>query len=204
MFSGLFLFSLARYFLCYPLCFCFPNRRVCFWVDFLIGNSVLKYPLIAAHTSFWPALILVLFSLLLHTTSLNAVSTNSTKHRQEVIVARHGAVATDHGSCSRIGSQVLREGGHAVDAAVAAALCLGVVSPASSGIGGGAFMILRLGSGEAQAYDMRETAPLLASEVNLNFFTAYSYISLPIIYLFTSVCFISLLHIVQKFLLSNA
>lgn len=82
-------------------------------------------------------------------------------------MARHGAVATDDGRCSRIGVGVLREGGHAVDAAVAAALCLGVVSPASSGIGGGAFMLVRLASGNAQAFDMRETAPLFASEVTL-------------------------------------
>ncbi|MQM20810.1 hypothetical protein Taro_053838 [Colocasia esculenta] len=84
--------------------------------------------------------------------------------RREVITSEHGAVATDHRRCSRIGRHVLREGGHAVDAAVAAALCLGVVSPASSGIGGGAFMLLRLADGEAHAIDMRETAPLRASE----------------------------------------
>ncbi|KAG6394535.1 hypothetical protein SASPL_145124 [Salvia splendens] len=78
--------------------------------------------------------------------------------------AEHGVVATDHGLCSRIGRDVLVEGGHAVDAAVAAALCLGVVSPASSGIGGGAFMLVRLASGEVDAFDMRETAPKHASE----------------------------------------
>ncbi|KAM4127921.1 hypothetical protein ACJW30_02G126400 [Castanea mollissima] len=60
--------------------------------------------------------------------------------------------------------KVLQEGGHAVDASVASALCLGVVSPASSGLGGGAFMLLRLSSGKAQAFNMREIAPLKASE----------------------------------------
>ncbi|WOK92146.1 gamma-glutamyltranspeptidase 1 [Canna indica] len=84
--------------------------------------------------------------------------------RPEVITARRGAVATDDHRCSRIGRDVLREGGHAVDAAVASALCLGVVSPASSGIGGGAFMLVRLANGSARAFDMRETAPLAASE----------------------------------------
>lgn len=85
--------------------------------------------------------------------------------RPEVTVASHGAVAADDGRCSRIGMEVLREGGHAVDASVAAALCLGVVSPASSGIGGGAFMLIRSADGHSQALDMRETAPFLASEV---------------------------------------
>lgn len=84
--------------------------------------------------------------------------------RRERITAEHAVVATDHGLCSRIGRDVLLEGGHAVDAAVAAALCLGVVSPASSGIGGGSFMLLRPATGEVEAYDMRETAPKHASK----------------------------------------
>lgn len=93
----------------------------------------------------------------------NASAFNSS--RREVITARRGVVAADDGRCSRIGRDVLREGGHAVDASVAVALCLGVVSPASSGIGGGAFMLIRLADGTTQALDMRETAPIKASEV---------------------------------------
>jgi len=81
------------------------------------------------------------------------------------VIAHHGAVATDVRHCSKIGIDVIREGGHAVDAAVAAAFCLGVASPGSSGIGGGAFMLLRLANGVAKAFDMRETAPLRASKV---------------------------------------
>ncbi|WJX33801.1 Gamma-glutamyltranspeptidase 1 [Trifolium repens] len=93
-----------------------------------------------------------------------ASSLNHTNRRNEVIIAHHGAVATDDRRCSKIGMEVIREGGHAVDAAVAAALCLGVVSPASSGLGGGAFMVLSLANGVAKAFDMRETAPHLASK----------------------------------------
>lgn len=84
--------------------------------------------------------------------------------RIEEIVASKGVVATDDGRCSKIGVEVLKEGGHAVDAAVAASLCLGVVSGASSGIGGGSFMLIRLKNGHSQAIDMREVAPLKASE----------------------------------------
>ncbi|KAI4317214.1 hypothetical protein L6164_025104 [Bauhinia variegata] len=112
---------------------------------------------------FWLVIVLVIISNLPSSSCLDATN-GHTKNRNEVIVARHGAVATDDGRCSKIGMDALREGGHAVDAAVAAALCLGVVSPASSGIGGGAFMLLRLANGEAKAFDMRETAPLLASK----------------------------------------
>ncbi|KAF2293107.1 hypothetical protein GH714_036815 [Hevea brasiliensis] len=88
----------------------------------------------------------------------------TTKYEDREVVANHGVVAADDGRCSVIGMNVLREGGHAVDAAVATALCLGVVSPASSGIGGGAFMLIRLANGTAQAFDMRETAPMQASQ----------------------------------------
>ncbi|XP_078444325.1 glutathione hydrolase 1-like [Wolffia australiana] len=80
------------------------------------------------------------------------------------VTSRNGVVAADDGRCSKIGRDVLREGGNAVDAAVATALCLGVVSPASSGIGGGAFLLLRLANGTALAFDMREVAPLRSSQ----------------------------------------
>ncbi|XP_048334514.2 glutathione hydrolase 1 isoform X1 [Ziziphus jujuba] len=124
----------------------------------------LMYTFVADAMLFWPTIEIFFLSLLLLTSSLDAASNDSQNNRDEVIVARRGAVATDDGRCSRIGMNVLREGGHAVDAAVAAALCLGVVGPGSSGIGGGGFMLIRESSGEAEFYDMRETAPLLASK----------------------------------------
>ena len=55
----------------------------------------------------------------------------------------NGAVAADHPLCSQIGTSIMRDnGGNAIDAAVAVALCLGVANPASSGIGGGAFLLI--------------------------------------------------------------
>ncbi|KAK6790025.1 hypothetical protein RDI58_013825 [Solanum bulbocastanum] len=105
----------------------------------------------------WPCFrFLFLLALLL---AIAGTSMSLPYDRREVIKANRGVVATDDGRCSRIGRDVLREGGHAVDAAVAAAFCLGVVSPASSGIGGGAFMLIRSVDGKAQAFDMRENAP---------------------------------------------
>ncbi|KHN04813.1 Gamma-glutamyltranspeptidase [Glycine soja] len=112
----------------------------------------------------WHAIAVLLLSNLASAEGIEATN-GGTKHRGEVIYVHNGAVATDDGRCSRIGKDVLREGGHAVDAAVASALCLGVVSPASSGLGGGAFMLLRLNNGVAKAFDMRETAPALSCKV---------------------------------------
>jgi len=53
----------------------------------------------------------------------------------------NGAVAADDARCSDVGNGILMEGGNAIDAAVATILCLGVVNPAASGLGGGAFML---------------------------------------------------------------
>eukprot|EP01018_Ginkgo_biloba_P038120 Gb_20988 [translate_table: standard] len=86
------------------------------------------------------------------------------KQNHDIVDAEHGVVAADDERCSNIGADVLREGGHAVDAAVATSLCLGVVDPMASGIGGGGFMLLRSAGGQAQAFNMRETAPQAASE----------------------------------------
>jgi len=76
--------------------------------------------------------------------------------------ARRMVVAA-HPLASGAGLQMLREGGSAVDAAIAAEMVLNVVEPQSSGIGGGGFMLhYAAGSGRIEAYDGRETAPASA------------------------------------------
>ncbi|XP_023521514.1 glutathione hydrolase 3-like isoform X1 [Cucurbita pepo subsp. pepo] len=83
----------------------------------------------------------------------------------EIVESEKGVVAADDGRCSEIGASMLRQGGHAVDAAVATALCLGVVGSMWSGIGGGGFMLVRSASTlQTTAIDFRETAPLAASQ----------------------------------------
>lgn len=80
---------------------------------------------------------------------------------------RHGladvATACLMRRCSEIGAAVLADGGNAVDAAVATALCQGVVSPISSGLGGGDFITIRLANGSAEFINAREFAPGAAS-----------------------------------------
>ena len=73
-------------------------------------------------------------------------------------------MASDHGTCSQMGVDRLRAGGNAVDAAVTVALCLGVVRPFSSGLGGGAFILISLANGTSEVVDAREEAPAAATE----------------------------------------
>ncbi|KAJ7387660.1 hypothetical protein OS493_000997 [Desmophyllum pertusum] len=76
---------------------------------------------------------------------------------------KRAAVATDTPQCSQIGKDILDVNGSAVDAAIAAMFCLGVVSMHSSGIGGGGVMLVYNRSlHEAKVIDFRETAPAQA------------------------------------------
>ena len=78
-------------------------------------------------------------------------------------VFRRQAVAAANPLATLAGSQILRAGGSAVDAAVAVQMVLTLVEPQSSGIGGGAFLLYHDGK-RVQAYDGRETAPAAADE----------------------------------------
>jgi gamma-glutamyltranspeptidase/glutathione hydrolase len=75
----------------------------------------------------------------------------------------HGAVASVHPLATRAGVEAMKRGGNAVDAAVATAITLGVVDGQNSGLGGGAFLMVRTAKGEVVAIDARETAPALAT-----------------------------------------
>jgi len=83
--------------------------------------------------------------------------------RSQSAIGAHGAVATVDRIASQAGIDAMRKGGNAVDAAVAAALTLGVVNGYNSGIGGGCFILIRRSNGEVLCIDGRETAPAAAS-----------------------------------------
>ncbi|KIM78895.1 hypothetical protein PILCRDRAFT_824014 [Piloderma croceum F 1598] len=94
----------------------------------------------------------------------------TTQNPAYLIEARHGAVASENKRCSVIGVDVMKEGGNAVDAAIATTFCVGVVNMFSSGIGGGGFMTVRIppnsthNTSEVWTIDFREAAPGLANK----------------------------------------
>uniref|UniRef100_A0A3Q2WSM6 Gamma-glutamyltransferase 5a n=1 Tax=Haplochromis burtoni TaxID=8153 RepID=A0A3Q2WSM6_HAPBU len=69
------------------------------------------------------------------------------------------AVAADSGKCSEIGRDILRKGGSAVDAAIAALLCTSIINPQSAGIGGGVIFTVMDSSGKVKIINSRETVP---------------------------------------------
>lgn len=81
----------------------------------------------------------------------------------EPVRGKHAMVASQHELASRIGVDVMKSGGNAVDAAIAVGLALAVVYPEAGNIGGGGFMLIRNAKGETHAIDYREMAPKAAN-----------------------------------------
>ena len=82
---------------------------------------------------------------------------------QPPVAAENGMVVTAQHLATHVGVDVLKDGGNAVDAAVAVGYALAVVYPAAGNIGGGGFMTIQLADGRKTFLDFREKAPLAAT-----------------------------------------
>lgn len=76
---------------------------------------------------------------------------------------RNGMVASSNRIASQVGVDILKQGGNAIDAAVATAFALAVTHPTAGNIGGGGFLVFMDSAGNATTIDFREKAPLKAS-----------------------------------------
>ena len=79
------------------------------------------------------------------------------------VIGQNGMVASAHPEASKVGVEIMKTGGNAIDAAVATHFALAVVFPFAGNLGGGGFAVIRDKSGKAYTLDFREKAPLKAS-----------------------------------------
>ena len=111
-------------------------------------------------------LLLIGFSLACHSpkkTAVESLTINPFQFSvQKKVICENGAVVSAHPLASKVGVEILKQGGNAIDAAIATQLALAVVYPNAGNIGGGGFMVARLSNGKLLALDYRETAPLNA------------------------------------------
>lgn len=93
----------------------------------------------------------------------------SCKNRPETqqkkgIIAKHAMVVSARAEASKIGVDILQQGGNAFDAMIATELALAVAYPYAGNLGGGGFMVYRKANGETGVLDYREKAPLAATK----------------------------------------
>lgn len=87
---------------------------------------------------------------------------NATSHHP--VRGSNGVVSTSSRIASEVGVQIMKDGGNAVDAAIATAFAMAVTWPTAGNIGGGGFMIYHSADGESTAFDFREKAPLASTK----------------------------------------
>lgn len=96
------------------------------------------------------------------TVNLLVVGRDARAAFRDPVRAKNAMVASQHELASKVGVQIMKRGGNAVDAAIGVALALAVVYPEAGNLGGGGFMLIRFKDGSTHAIDYREMAPAAA------------------------------------------
>ena len=95
--------------------------------------------------------------------ALQSAAINEYNAINHPVVGRNGMVASQNADATRVGIEIMRQGGNAIDAAVAVGLALAVTLPRAGNLGGGGFMLVHLAEEDRTvAVDFREVAPGLA------------------------------------------
>ena len=138
---------------------------------FFMQHNTVQLALLHRNSSSMTLLYRLFFLLILPSTTVFAVGVDADANPEAataavvkgLVHAQRQMVASANSHASEAGRQMLREGGSAVDAAIAMQMVLNVVEPQSSGIGGGAFLLsFDARQGRVLSYDGRETAPAAA------------------------------------------
>jgi gamma-glutamyltranspeptidase / glutathione hydrolase len=109
-------------------------------------------------------LVLLLFFIFSCNTSRNIIEINPYQYSiNKKTISKNGVVVSAHPIASKAGVEIMKQGGNAIDAAIATQLALAVVYPGAGNVGGGGFMVARLANGQTLALDYREAAPFAAS-----------------------------------------
>jgi gamma-glutamyltranspeptidase/glutathione hydrolase len=111
----------------------------------------------------WRSLVIAIVSAFLFALQMACVQGKETGSSHPAALpesAQNGMVATQEARATKVGVEILRQGGNAVDAAVAIGFTLAVTLPRAGNLGGGGFMVLHIAkTGETVAIDYRERAP---------------------------------------------
>jgi len=102
------------------------------------------------------------FILIIFLVSCGSTSNDFVLTSQEPARGKKGMVVSENEVASRVGFEILKNGGSAIDAAVAVGFALAVTYPEAGNIGGGGFMVIHFSNGENTSVDFRETAPAKA------------------------------------------
>lgn len=125
-------------------------------LDMVVGGSI-YHPLTYLYNTFsWLKCQEPHFSPGCNKTTISASSS--------LVLGRNGVVSTTQHKASEVGLQILKQGGNAIDAAVAIGYALAVTDPCCGNIGGGGFMLVHLANGKDTFINFREKAPLVATK----------------------------------------